>query len=63
MPKKVRLKPCPFCGFHGIDAGGVENEHWVLFCVHCEAQGPRMDAHELALAAWNRRAKVGRRKK
>lgn len=61
----MKLKPCPFCGFSPkgilIDNRPVALRERVngrvIVCPECKAKGPLADTDEMALGAWNRRAR------
>ena len=59
MPKKVKLKPCPFCGGRGIKASTYKSgEGYVLHV--CPVIGWFQiwkASNELAVIAWNHRAR------
>ena len=48
--------PCPFCG--AKDAATVDSDDritYFVWCMECEASGPREDTRQAAVKAWNRR--------
>lgn len=51
-----RLEPCPFCG--SDEAGVHPDEHHIMLCDNCEAQGPRISfgGPKDAAERWNTRA-------
>ena len=50
------LKPCPFCGGHGITAQSpVLGRAWRVSCTSCFAASPPCLAEEGAIETWNRR--------
>lgn len=49
------LKPCPFCGWGTIVDGGFL--HYKCTCSACGASTKEYPTWELAVEAWNRRAK------
>jgi len=57
---KTKLRPCPFCGksehiIRRCRVGGIT--HALVFCAWCHSEGPGACSDDVAIAAWNRRAK------
>lgn len=59
----TELKPCPFCGYKGIEILADENEylHYRYFsqCQRCGAGAKRGHTKEDAIKEWNRRTDNG----
>lgn len=57
---KIELKPCPFCGYKGIEILKDENEHlyyrYSSQCQKCGAGAKPGHTREKAAEEWNRRA-------
>ena len=54
--RKLRLKPCPFCG--AVPQGITYLawcERWLVECQECRANARMADREEVAAAAWNNR--------
>lgn len=55
-----KLKPCPFCGYKGVEILMDENEYlyYPFFsqCQMCGAGAKRGHTKEAAIMEWNRRA-------
>lgn len=52
---RADLKPCPFCGGEAHATNGV-GEWWVS-CLACFGGAPLQTSRDLAVAAWNTRAR------
>ena len=52
----MKLKPCSFCGQTDLQLG-IYKHHFFVFCLYCPNQGPRKFNKDLAIKAWNRRAR------
>jgi len=58
---KKELGPCPFCGNKKLTEDDVlyfEQANYSVICSKCYAMGPYGKTEELAMAVWNKRAKV-----
>lgn len=53
------LKPCPFCGYKGVEILVDENERYFSQCQKCGATAKRGRTKEAAVKEWNRRADSG----
>ncbi len=57
MKTSIKLLKCPFCGGKGeLQESGVP-QFWHVFCLGCHIHGPTLSTKNLAVKAWNRRAK------
>ena len=56
----AELKPCPFCGYKGVEILADDNEHlyyrYFSQCQRCGAGAKRGHTKEDAVKEWNRRA-------
>lgn len=56
----AELKPCPFCGYKGVEILADDNEHlyyrYFSQCQRCGAGAKRGHTKEDAAKEWNRRA-------
>ena len=56
------LKPCPFCGYKGVEIFADDNEHlyyrYFSQCQRCGAGAKRGHTKEDAVKEWNRRAEM-----
>ena len=56
----AELKPCPFCGYKGIEILKSENEYlyypYISQCQMCGASARCGRTKQEAIEAWNRRA-------
>lgn len=49
------LLPCPFCGDDAVLGKGLDEAHWMVMCVECDAEVETWRKED-AIANWNRRA-------
>ncbi len=58
----AELKPCPFCGYKGVEILADDNEHlyyrYFSQCQRCGAGAKRGHTKEDAVKEWNRRAEM-----
>lgn len=53
----AELKPCPFCGCHGIDFITHNHQRHTIKCQDCPGRAEFFSSDsEQAVEAWNRRA-------
>lgn len=68
--KKIKLKPCPFCGCcdRRVSIRRMGNKGYRVVCSKCGSMGPhvnimdfckKLEAQESAIERWNRRADDG----
>ena len=59
----AELKPCPFCGYKGVEIFADDNEYlyyrYFSQCQKCGASAKRGHTKEDAVKAWNRRVNDG----
>lgn len=58
MAKTATIKPCPFCGSHNLGYHGdttdfLSRDRYWVYCMRCEAQGPKADSREEAVKRWD----------
>ena len=61
--KMAELKPCPFCGYKGVEILADDNKYlyyrYFSQCQRCGAGAKRGHTKEDAVKEWNRRANNG----
>ena len=60
MGVKDEIRPCPFCkseavGYYGDTTPFLTRGRYWIYCMRCEAQGPKAETRNDAIRKWNSR--------